>query len=113
MMRFMQATGRTVRLAIVAVALGLSSLAAHAQQPSAAALASANELIKVTSATTLFNPLIAGVVEQAKNLYVQQNPALTNDVNEIANKMRTDLAPRFSELTNEVARLYAARFTEQ
>ena len=27
--------------------------------------------------------------------------------------MRTDLQPRFAELTDEVARLYAANFTEQ
>ncbi|MET0874032.1 MAG: DUF2059 domain-containing protein, partial [Pseudolabrys sp.] len=45
--------------------------------------------------------------------YLQQNPALSKDLNEIATQMRADLQPRFSELTEEVARLYAANFTEQ
>ncbi|MFY9686809.1 MAG: DUF2059 domain-containing protein, partial [Pseudolabrys sp.] len=98
-------------------ALGLTLVTfcplANAQQPSPAAMASAKELISITGATTLFGPLIAGVVEQAKGLYLQQNPSLSKDLNEIATQMRTDLQPRFSELTDEVARLYAANLTEQ
>jgi hypothetical protein len=99
----------------VAVVLVTSTPATYAQQsnPSPASLLVARELISVTGATALFNPLIAGVVEQAKLLYLQQNPALTNDLNDIANKMRKDLQPRFSELTSEIAKLYATHFTEQ
>ena len=98
-------------------ALGLTlvtfSPLANAQQPTPAALASAKELITITGATALFSPLIAGVVEQAKLLYLQQNPALAKDLNEISTRMRNDLQPRFAELIDEVARLYAANFTEQ
>ncbi len=85
---------------------------ARHQQPTPAALAAAKEIVSVTGATALFNPLIAGVVEQAKNLFLQQNPGLSKDLNEVAAKMRTDLAPRFDELSNEVARIYAVHFTE-
>jgi uncharacterized protein len=114
-MRFLQATHRVARLAAVAVVLVMASPMADAQQqqPSAAAMASAKELIAVTGATTLFSPLIAGVVEQAKVLYLQQDPSLSKDLNEISAQMRTDLTPRFSELTDEVARLYATNFSEQ
>ena len=111
-MHFMQTTHRAIRVATVAVALSLASPAAYAQQPSAAAMATAKEIVTITGATALFNPLIAGVVEQAKLLFLQQNPALSKDLNEIAAKMRGDLAPRFSELVNEVARNYAVNFTE-
>jgi hypothetical protein len=111
-MVFMQATKRAVCLATVAIAL-VSSPVAFAQQPSAAAIASGKELVAITGATTLFNPLIAGVVEQAKLLYLQQNPALSSDLNEIAAKIRTDLAPRQAELNDEVARLYAVNFSDQ
>jgi hypothetical protein len=69
--------------------------------------------VTVIGATTLFNPLIAGVVEQAKLLFLQQNPGLSKDLNEIAIKIRNDLAPRFDELVNDVARNYAIHFTEQ
>jgi hypothetical protein len=113
-MRFLQATHRGARLAAVILALVLSSPAAFAQsKPSPAAMASAKELIETTGATGLFNPLIAGVVEQAKLLFLQQNPGLAKDLNEIAVQLRTELAPRFSELSDEVARLYATAFTEQ
>jgi hypothetical protein len=101
-----------MRPAALALALvGLSNIAS-AQQPSPAAIQTAREIIKVTGATALFTPLIPGVVEQAKNLFLQQNPGLAKDLNEIATQMRADLAPRFEELTAEVAKLYAVHFTE-
>ena len=112
-MRFMQTTHRAIRLATVAVVLALASPAVYAQQPSAAAIATAKEIVTTTGATALFNPLIPGVVEQAKNLFLQQNPGLAKDLNEIAAKMRSDLAPRFQELVNDVAKNYATSFTEQ
>jgi uncharacterized protein len=101
-----------VRPVLFAVALVTSSFVANAQQTSVAAVQTAKEIIKATGATTLFNPLIPGVIEQAKNLFLQQNPGLAKDLNEITAKMRSDLAPRFDELTAEVAKLYAIHFSE-
>lgn len=112
-MRFMQAANRAARLATVAIALALSGAVVYAQQPSAAALLTAKELVNVTGASALFTPLISGVIEQAKLLFLQQNPALNKDLTEIANKMRENLTPRMDELNNEVARLYSTTFTEQ
>ena len=99
--------------AVLGLTLAIVSPLASAQQSSPAAMASAKELITITGTTSLFSPLITGVVEQAKVLYLQQNPGLAKDLNEIATQIRADLQPRFSELTEEVARLYAANFTEQ
>ena len=73
----------------------------------------AKQLITVTHATAVFDPLIAGVVEQAKLLFLQQNPGLGKDLNEVAAKLRSELKPRFSQITDEVALLYAQNFTEQ
>ena len=112
-MSVIQAIKRAARLAAVAAALVAFGPAAHSQQPSAAAMATAKEIVAVTGATTLFNPLIAGVVEQAKLLFLQQNPGLSKELNEVAAKIRNDLAPRFDELVNDVARNYATFFTEQ
>jgi uncharacterized protein len=113
MMGIIQATKRTSRIAAVASALVAFGPAAHSQQTSVAAIATAKELVAATNATTVFNPLIAGVVEQAKLLFLQQNPGLTKELNEIAEKMRTDLTPRFVELNDEMAKLYATHFTDQ
>jgi uncharacterized protein len=111
-MSVIQATKRATRLAAVVVALATFAPAAYSQQPSPAAIATAKELIAFTGSAAIFNPLIGGVVEQAKLLYLQQNPALGKDLNEIAEKLRTDLAPRLTELSDEMARLYATHFTE-
>jgi uncharacterized protein len=115
MKNVMQAMNRMLPTAALALALAVTAPAAFAQgaKPSAAAMATAKQLVTVTGATALFSPLIAGVVEQAKLLYLQQNPMLQKDLNDIAAKMRTDLAPRFAQVTDEVAREYATHFTEQ
>jgi len=113
MINVMQALQRAARPPLLAVALIAFASAAHAQhKPSAAEMATANQLIKITGATNLFAPLIAGVIEQAKTPFLQQNPALAKELNEIAIKLRAELAPRFSEITNKVATLYATRFSE-
>jgi hypothetical protein len=110
----MRVVNRALTAGVLAVVLAAGP-AAHAQapKPSAAAMLVANKLVTVTGATTLFSPLIAGVVEQSKLLFLQQNPMLQKDLNEIAAKMRTDLEPRFADITNEVAQQYATHFTEQ
>jgi len=114
-MSVFQALQRAARPATIAVALVAFGAGAHAQtkQPSAAALLVAKQLITVTRTTTVFNPLIAGVVEQAKLFLLQQDPGLAKDLNPIAEKIRSELQPRFTEITEEVALLYAQNFTEQ
>ncbi len=106
---------RDARLAVVAALLVGASPVAHAQQhnPSPASMLVAKQIVTLTGAVTLFTPLIAGVVEQAKLLYLQQNPGLAKDLNEIAAKKRKDLQPRFAEITDEIAKLYATHFSEQ
>jgi hypothetical protein len=115
MKHVMRAVNCTLSAGFLAVALAAAGPAARAQgpQPPAASLAVSKQLVSVTGATTLFSPLIAGVVEQSKLLFLQQNPMLQKDLNEIAAKMRTDLQPRFAEITDEVARQYASHFSEQ
>jgi uncharacterized protein len=108
-----EAIKKAARPAVLGIMLAAAGMSTQAQQPSASAMATAKELITIAGATTLFTPLIAGVVEQAKNLYLQQDPSLAKDLNEIATQLRNDLQPRFTELTDEVARLYATNFTDQ
>ena len=111
-MSMLETVKSAAKPAVVAVALAVLCPVAIAQQATPAAMQTAKEILTITGAMTLFNPLIPGVIEQAKNLFLQQNPGLGKDLNEIAAKMRTDLAPRFNELTSEVAKLYATHFTE-
>ena len=105
---------------MAALALGGLTGSAAAQQPAApaplavtpSALATAKELLAVKGATNMFDPLIPGMVESIKNSLLPSNPSLFKDLNEVANKVRTELLPRRNEIVDEIARLYAQRFSE-
>ena len=106
------------RLAAVALVVGGSifgagvAAAQPAQQPSAAAVSMTKEIMDAKGSFTMFEPLVPGVIETAKNVFLQQSPNLQKDLNETAATLRTQLAPRTGELKDEIAKLYAARFTE-
>jgi hypothetical protein len=113
-MRVIKTLHGGLRAAAVVIALiGLAAPVQAQNKPSPAAVAMAKEIITITGATTLFTPLIPGVIEQAKIIFLQQDPSLSKDLNAVAEQLRTKLAPRLSEVTDEVARLYATTFTEE
>lgn len=85
----------------------------RAQQPSEAAVALSMQVIETKGVTKVFDPLVPGVVEQAKNLFLQTNPNLNKELNEVAAQLRTEFGARRSELNKELARVYAQRFSEQ
>jgi hypothetical protein len=103
------------RAGAVAAILWALVLPASAQQkkPSAVAVDTAREIILLKGAATIFDPLVPGVIEQSKGTFLQQNPALQKDLDEIAAQLRTEYAPRIKDVLNEVAIRYAGFFTEQ
>ena len=98
--------------AIVAFVITAGAAPAQ-QQPSPAALAAAKELVVLKGAKALYDPVVIGVVEKAKGLFLQTNPMLGKDLNEVAANLRSELAPRSAEVLSTTARLYAERFSEQ
>jgi uncharacterized protein len=82
------------------------------QQPTPAALAAAKELLEIKGAQNMLGPIVPGVVETAKNSLMQSNPNLVKELNEVAQQLRTELAPRSSEVIQNFVVLYAQRFTE-
>ena len=102
------------RLAPAAMLAGyLLTGAALAQQPSAAAVTAARELVELKGGAAMFDPVIVSVIEQTKGALLQTNPQLAKDLNDVATQLRNEFTPRRTELMNEAAKLYAARFTEQ
>jgi hypothetical protein len=91
--------------------------AAHAQAPapapSAGAVAAARELIVVKGGAAMFDPVIPGVIETAKNSLVPTNPNLTKELNDVAAQLRKDYDNKRAELVYEVALIYAKHFSEQ
>jgi hypothetical protein len=114
---FAQQTAAAVRSALLALGLivwaGSAHAQAQAQQPSAAAISMAKELIALKGATTMYDPVVRGVVEQAKNLLLRSNPMVEKDLKEVTAKLHTEYASRIKDLRELVARVYASRFTEQ
>jgi len=104
---------RSLRVIVLTFACVAFVGVARSQQPSPAAIATAKELIEIKGALNIFEALVPGVIEQTKNMFLQTNPALSKDLNEVAAQLRAELAPRRTELTEQVALLYAQRFTEQ
>ena len=86
---------------------------ASAQEPSPAAVAAAKELIELKGATNMFDSLVPGVIESAKNTLLRTSPNLAKDLNDVATQLRTENAGKRGEINNEMARIYAQRFTEK
>ncbi len=101
------------RAVLVAFAFIAFLAPAQAQQPSANAIAIAKEIIALKGTAHMFDPVVPNLVDKTKAMLLQTNPMLSKDLNEVAAKLRTELAPRTSELLDQMAKLYAAAFTEQ
>jgi hypothetical protein len=105
-------TRRIFGLALVAaVAAGPS--AALAQTPSAGAMAAAKELITLKGAASVFDAVIPGVIETAKNAFLRLNPGLAKDLNEVAALLRAEYADKKNNMLDDLARAFTQRFTEQ
>jgi len=104
--------GRSACAGLLALVLAAVS-PAQAQQPSANALALAKEIIVLKGGNSIYDPVVPQIVDRARTLFLQANPMLGKDLNEVANKLQGELTPRTAELLNDGARLYASRFTEQ
>ena len=96
------------------VCAGVTPFAAQAQQPSPAAVAAAREVIVAKGASAIAQPLVIGVIESAKNTFVPTNPNLTRELNDVATVLHREFdAKGNNEVVDQLARAYAAHFTEQ
>ncbi len=103
-----------VRLAAAGLAAFLlSATPTLAQQPSKSAISLANEILDIKGSMTIFEAVIPGVIEKSKSTLMQMSPNLFKDLNDVANDLRKEFAPRLDTLRADVARIYATRFTEQ
>jgi hypothetical protein len=85
---------------------------AQAQQPSPAMVALAKEIIIVKGGNSIYDPVIPQMIDRAKSIFMQSNPMLSKDLNEVAAKLRAELAPQTAALLDDGAKLYASKFTE-
>jgi hypothetical protein len=93
-------------------AIGFANVAS-AQQPSPAAVAAAKEIMSIKGAQAMFDPVVRGVVETVKRMVLQTNLALQKDINEVSAQLQREFEPRVSQVMDEMARLYAVKFSDQ
>lgn len=84
-----------------------------AGNPSPAAILIAKQILETKNTkATLFDPLVRGVIEKAKNEFMQTNFIWAKDLNEVAANLEKQYEPRADELLDAAARIYASHFTE-
>ncbi|MFY9625295.1 MAG: DUF2059 domain-containing protein [Rhodoplanes sp.] len=110
--------GWLARIAVAAMLacgslLVVSAPGAAQQKPSPAAIAAAKELLILKGGDLPFNPVVYNVIEKVKNVFVPTNPNLGKELNEVAAQLKKEYEPKRAELINDVARMYAERFSEQ
>ncbi len=100
--------------AIAAFGVMLSGTLAPAQQgkPSAAAIASAKEILAAKNVNAIYQGAVPGLVQRVKDSLLQSNLNYQKDLDEVAVKVAKDLAGREQEIGEEMARIYASGFTE-
>jgi len=114
-----------VRLASCAALIALAVMAATAVRPaqaqaqapagpppSPASLLIAKQIIEAKGANGLFAPIVRGVVEKARQTFLQANFMWSKDINEIAAEMHKDYDGRVTDLVDASARIYATHFSE-
>ena len=111
----------STRRLLMAAALALAAIAfappapaqAPAPQPSPTAILLAKQIVEIKGVKNIFDPLVRGVVEKTKNMFMQTNFMWAKDLNEVAVIEEKKYAPRANDLVDATARLYATQFTEQ
>jgi len=100
-------------LALAAIGVILPAAAQTPAQPSPAAILLAKQIVDLKGVKEVFQPLVRGVVEKTKNMFMQTNFMWGKDLNESAAIVQKQFDPRVSELVDATARIYASHFTEQ
>jgi len=109
MVRFIAHTVGAAAIACLALIQGAQAQ----QQPSAAAITLATQLLELKGGISAYDPAIDGVVTHHKGVLLQINPNLAKDLNDVEQLVRKDSAARREELHKEIAIGYASAFTEQ
>lgn len=112
--------GRSARLGLF-LALGLmasplaaplATPAAAQQQPSAAQVALARDLVVANGEVRAFEGVLPNLVDGAALFLAQTNPDLVRQLREVVIVVRPEFEARQAEITEILAGAYAARFSE-
>ena len=122
----MKSLARILSTVSLALGLALASFSVGAQQTSQptpqpvplkdaspAAIAAAKEILTMKKASAMYASAVPNIVEQTKNMLVQNNLNYQKDLGEVAVVVSQKLAGREKEIGEGMAKVYANEFTEQ
>jgi len=101
----------TAVLAVLVIAKPAATQA-PAKPPSPNAILLAKQIVEIKGLKALFDPVSRGVVEKAKNAYMQTNFMFAKDIDEITIDLHKEYDARSTELVDAAAQIYATHFTE-
>jgi uncharacterized protein len=122
--KILSATGLAVGLAFGLAASGVPAVAQQKQpapaasaaplkQGSPAAIAAAKEILAMKNASAMYASAVPNLVEQTKNVLLQNNLNYQKDLNEVAVIVAQKLAGREKEIGDGMANIYTNEFSEQ
>jgi hypothetical protein len=120
----MKSFSRILSAAGLALGLALTGVPAGAQQPAAkqsaplkpaspAAIAAAKEILTMKNASAMYASAVPNLVQQTKDVLLQNNLNYQKDLNEVAVIVAQKLAGREKEIGDGMANVYANEFSEQ
>jgi hypothetical protein len=113
---------RLAMAALFALAVAGAAMPAAAQnagapaalpQVSTGSLLLAKQIVQIKHVDDVFKPIVAGVVQKAREMFLQTNFMYQKDIDEVALNVSKQFAPRVSEIDDAAAHYYASHFTEQ
>ena len=82
-------------------------------QVSPGALLLAKQIVQIKHVDDVFKPIVAGVVQKTRDMFLQTNFMYQKDIDEAAVSVSRQFAPRLSEVIDAAAHYYASHFSEQ
>jgi len=103
-----------LRVGALVIALSGITGAAFAQQPtpSAGQIQLGRDIVVASGATRAFDGVVPSILQQALNLFTQQNPDLQKDLTASIQSIAPEFEKRRVEIVDIVATVYAQRFAE-
>jgi hypothetical protein len=110
----LSAAGLVLGLALAGVPAGAQQVAPPPLKESTpAAIAAAQEILKLKNASAMYINAVPGIVQQTKDALLQANLNYQKDLNEVAVIVAKTFAGREKEIGDGMAKIYASEFTEQ
>jgi hypothetical protein len=97
---------------IAAPSAGYSQQKPTVTQPTTTAIALSLEILRLKGSIAMVDPIVSGVIAKVRGMHLQTNPMLSKPLNEVAILLGKEFAQVSADLQQDVAGLYATRFTE-